>query len=186
MSDSLQPHWTAACLASPSINNSQSVLKLMPIKSVMPSNHLILCCLLFLPPTIFPTSGSFPMSQFLASGGQSIVVSVSSSVLPMNIQDLFPLGLTGWISFQSKGLSRAFSNTTVQNHQFYSPSFPYGPTLTSIHDYWKTIALTRWTFVSKVMPLLFNMLSRFVIDFPSRSKCLSFMAAVTICSDFGT
>ena len=126
------------------------------------------------------------MSQFLASGGQSIVVSVSSSVLPMNIQDLFPLGLTGWISLQSKGLSRAFSNTTVQNHQFYSPSFPYGPTLTSIHDYWKTIALTRWTFVSKVMPLLFNMLSRFVIDFPSRSKCLSFMAAVTICSDFGT
>ena len=65
----------------------------------------------------FPASGSFPMSQFFASGGQSIGVSVS--VLPVNIQDWFPLGLTGWISLQSKGLSRVFSNTTVQKHQFF-------------------------------------------------------------------
>jgi len=68
----------------------------------------------------FPASGSFPMSQFFTSGGQSIGVSASASVLPMNIQDWFPLGLTGLISLQSKGLSRVFSNTTVQKHQFFS------------------------------------------------------------------
>ena len=68
----------------------------------------------------FPASGSFPMIQFFASGGQSIGVSASASVIPMNIQDWFPLGLTGWISLQSKGLSRVFSNTTVQMHQFFS------------------------------------------------------------------
>ena len=68
----------------------------------------------------FPASGSFPMSQFLASGGQNIGASASASVLPMNIQDWFPSGLTGWISLQSKGLSRVFSNTTVQKHQFFS------------------------------------------------------------------
>ena len=67
----------------------------------------------------FPASGSFPMSQFFASGGQSIGVSASASVLPMNIQDWFPLGWTGWISLQSKELSRVFSNTTVQKHQFF-------------------------------------------------------------------
>ena len=67
----------------------------------------------------FPASGSFPMSQFFASGGQRIGVSISASVLPMNIQDWFPLGLTGWISLQSKRLSRVFSNTTVQKHQFF-------------------------------------------------------------------
>ena len=68
----------------------------------------------------FPASVSFPMSQFFTSGGQSIGVSASTSVLPMNIQDWFPLGWTGWISLQSKGLSRVFSNTTVQRHQFFS------------------------------------------------------------------
>ena len=68
----------------------------------------------------FPASGSFQLSQFFSSGGQSIGVSASTSVLPMNIQDWFPLGLTGWISLQSKGLSRVLSNTTVQKHQFFS------------------------------------------------------------------
>ena len=68
----------------------------------------------------FPSSGSFQMSQFFTSGGQSIGISTSASVLPMNIQDWFPLGLTDWISLQSKGLSRVFSNTTVQKHQFFS------------------------------------------------------------------
>ena len=66
-----------------------------------------------------PASGSFPRNQFFASGGQSIGVSASASVLPVNIQDWFPLGLTSWISLQSKGLSRVFSNTTVQKHQFF-------------------------------------------------------------------
>ena len=111
--------WIAACQTSLSITNSQSLLKLTSIKSAMPSNHLILCrpfssCL-----QSFPAWGSFPMSQFFASGGQSIGVSASALVLPMNIQDWFPLGWTGWISLQSKGLSRVFSNTTVQNHQFF-------------------------------------------------------------------
>ena len=70
-----------------------------------------------------PASGSFPVSQFFASGGQSTGLSASASVLPMNIQDWFPLGWTGWISLQSKGLSRVFSNTTVQKHQFFSAQF---------------------------------------------------------------
>ena len=111
--------WTAEHQVSLSITNSHSLLKLMSIKSVMPSNHLILChpfssCL-----QPFPASGSFPMSRFFTSGGQSIRVSASASVLPMNIQDWSPLGWTGWISLQSKGLSRVFSNTTVQKHQFF-------------------------------------------------------------------
>ena len=91
----------------------------------------------------FPASGSFPMGQFFASGGQSI--GVSPSVLPMNIQDWFPLGWTGWVSLQSKRLSRVFFNTTVQNHQFVSTmiSFLYSPTLTSIHDYWKKHSLDK-------------------------------------------
>ena len=84
----------------------------------------------------FPASGSFLMSQFFASGGQIIGVSASLSVLPMNIQDSFPLGLTGLISLQSKGLSKVFSNTMVQKHQFFSAQLSlYDPTLTSIHDY---------------------------------------------------
>ena len=81
-----------------------------------------------------PASGSFPRSQFFTSGGQSIWVSAVASVLPMNILDWFPLGLTAWISLQARGLSRVFSNTTVQKHQFSVFSFPYSPTLTSIHD----------------------------------------------------
>ena len=85
----------------------------------------------------FPASGSFPMSQLFASDGQSIGVSASTSVLPMNIQDWLPLGWTGWISLQSKGLSRVFSNTTVQKHQFIGAQLSFSPTLTSMHDYWK-------------------------------------------------
>ena len=104
--------WTATCQASLSIANSRSLLKLMSIELVRPSNHIILCCPL-LPPSIFLASGSFLVSQFFTSGGQS--VGVSASVLPMNI----PLGLTGLISLLSKGLLRVFSNTTVQKHQFF-------------------------------------------------------------------
>ena len=85
----------------------------------------------------FPASGSFPMSHFFTSGGQSIRVSASTSILPKNTQDWSPLGWTGWISLQSKELSRVFSNTTVQKHQFFVLSFLYSPTLTSIHDHWK-------------------------------------------------
>ena len=120
----------------------------------------------------FQASGSFPMSQFFTSDGQSIGVSVSASVLPMNIQDWFPLGWTGWTCLQSKGLSRVFSNTTVQKHQFFCPQLSI---IQLSHPYMttgKAIALTRWTFVCKVMSLLFNMLSRLVIAFLPRRKRL--------------
>ena len=89
----------------------------------------------------FPASGSFPLSQFFASGGQSIGVSASTSVLPTNTQDWSPLGWTSWISLLSKGLSRVFSSTTVQKHQFSVLSFLYSPTLTSIRDYSKNQSL---------------------------------------------
>ena len=90
-------------------------------------------------PQSFPASRSFQISpsiKVFASGGQSIGISASAAVLPMNTQDWSPLGWTGWISLQSKGLSRVFSNTTVQKHQFFSTQL-YSSTLTSIHDHWK-------------------------------------------------
>ena len=111
--------WTARSQAHLSSTISQSLLKIMSIESVMPSSHFILFCPLLLPPSIFPSIGVFPMSQFLASGGQSTGVSASASVLPMIFQDLFPLGWIGWVSLSSKGLSRVFSSTAVQEHQFF-------------------------------------------------------------------
>ena len=108
--------WTAAHQTSLSITSPRSLLKLMSIKSVMPSISSsavpFSSCL-----QSFPASGSFPMSQFFVSGSQSI--GASASVLPVNTQDWSPLGWTGWISLQSKGLSRVFSSTTVQKHQFF-------------------------------------------------------------------
>ena len=111
--------WIAARQASLSITNSQSSRKLMSIELVLPSNHLILCCPLLLRPQSFSASGSFQMTQLFASGSQSIGVSASTPVLSMNIQDWCPLGWTGWISLQPKELSRVFSTTTVQKHQFF-------------------------------------------------------------------
>ena len=111
------------------------------------------------------------MSQPFSSGGQSTGVSASASVLPMNIQDWFPLGWTGWISLQSKGLSRVFSNNTVQKHQFFSAFFM----VQLSHPYMttgNTIALTRRTFVGKLISLLFNVLYRLVIAFLPRDKRL--------------
>ena len=162
----------AACQATLTITSTWSLLKLMSIESVMPSNHLIVCHPLLLLPSIFPSIRSFPMSQFFASGDQSAGVSASTSVLPMNIQDWFPLGLTGWISLQSKGLSRIFSNTTVQKHQFFDTVFFIVQLSCPYMSTGKTIALTKQTFVGKVMSLLFNMLSRLVITFLPRSKRL--------------
>ena len=104
---------TAACQASLPFTTSWSLLKLMSIELVMLSNHLILCCRFSSCPKSFPPSGSFPMSQLFPSGGQSIGASASASALAMNIQDWFLLGLTNIISLMSKGLSRVFSNTTV-------------------------------------------------------------------------
>ena len=133
MSDSLQPQG----LQHARLPNSQSLLKLLFIKSVIPSNHLILCfpfssCL-----QSFPASGSFPTSQVFTSGAQSIGASTSTSVLPMNIQGWFPLGLTGLNSMMSKGLLRVFSNTTVEIINSSVLSFLYDPALSSLYDYWK-------------------------------------------------
>ena len=139
----------------------------------MPSSLLILCQPLLLMPSIFPSIRIlFLMSQLFASGNQIIGGLASASALPVNIQVWFPLGLTGLISLLSKGLSRIFSNTTVQEHQsfgaqlsLWSNSHPHMTT-------GKAIALTIWTFVGKVMSLLFNMLSMFVIAFLLRSMRL--------------
>ena len=106
---------TAACQASLSIPNSQSLIRLMSIEAVMPSNHLILCRCVSSRLQTFPALGSFQMNQLFESGGQRIGVSASASVFPMNIQDWSLLGWIGWISLLSKELSRTFSNTTVQN-----------------------------------------------------------------------
>ena len=111
--------WTAARQVSLSITNSQSLFKLMSIESVMPSKHLIICRSLSSCPQSFPASVSFLMSRVFALGGQSIGAPASASVLPMNIQGWFPLGLTGLISLLSKGLSKVFSRTVILKHQFF-------------------------------------------------------------------
>ena len=111
--------WIAARQDSLSITNSRSLLKLMSIESVVPSSHFILCCPLLLLPQIPTSIKVFSMSQLFTWDGQSIGVSALASVLPINTQDWSPLEWTGWISSQSKGLSRDFSNTTVQKHQFF-------------------------------------------------------------------
>ena len=121
--------WPVAHQASLSSTISCNLLKFMSVESVIPSNHLTLCHPLFLLPSIFPSIRSFPLTWFFASSGQSI--GASASVLPMNIQGWFPLGLTGLISMQSKGLSRGLSSTTTRKHKFSGA--PYGPALKSVH-----------------------------------------------------
>ena len=130
--------WTAARQASLSITNSWSLLKFMSIKSVISSNHLILCHHLLLLPSIFTSIRVFSNESVLHIRYQSTGASASASVLPMNTQDWFPLGWTGWICLQSKGLSRVFSNITqFKSINSSALNLLYGPTLTSIHDYWK-------------------------------------------------
>ena len=162
VSDSLQPHGlqhTRLPCPSPApgaySNSCPSSWWCHPIisSSVIPfSSHL----------QSFPASGSFPMSQFFTSGGQSIGASALTSVLPMNIQGWFPLGLTDLISLLSKGLSRVFFITTVQKHQFFGAQPFFMVQLSHLYmTTGKNIALTRQTFVGKVMSLIFNTLSRF-------------------------
>ena len=141
--------WMATGQVSLSFTISCSLLKLMSIESVMPSKHLILCHPLLLLPSIFPNIRVFS-NELFELGGQSIEVSSSASVLPMNIQDWFLLGWTDLISFQSKRLSRVFSSTTIQKHQFFGTR----PFLWSKHSHsymttGKTMALTIRTFDSK-------------------------------------
>ena len=130
--------WTVVSQASLSITNSRSWLKFMFIESVIPSNHLILWHLLLFLPSIFPSIRVFPVSQFFASGGQRIGASALASVLPMNIQDWFPLyGLVGcpWSLRDSRESSPPIPQFKSINSSVHS--FHYSPTLTSIHDYWK-------------------------------------------------
>ena len=117
--------WTAACQASLAIINSWSLLKLMSIELMTPSNHLTPCCPLLLLPSVFPSKRIFSNKSLLCIRwwkywSFSFIRTEYSSVLPMNIQDWFPLGSTGWISLQSKGLLRVFPNTTVQKNWFFS------------------------------------------------------------------
>ena len=173
MSDSLQPHepqhTRPPCPSStPGVYPNSWPLSQWCYTTISSSVVLFPSC-----PQSFLASGSFQMSQFFASSGQSIGVSASTSVLPVNTQDWSPLGWTSWISLQSKGLSRIFSNITVQKDQFFGNSAFFIVQLS--HPYLtigKTIALTRQTFVGKVMSLLLTMLSRLVITFLSRSKRL--------------
>ena len=124
------PHATG-CQGSLSITSSWSLLKLMSMELVMLSSHLILSC----PLLLLPASGSFQMSQLFASDGQGI--GISALVLPMNIQDWFPLGLTGLISLRAKGLSKCSPTPQFESINSLTFSFLYSPTLTSTHDYWR-------------------------------------------------
>ena len=164
--------WTTACQDTLSSTISWSLLKLMSIESVVLSNHLSICHPLLLCLQASPAWGPFPMIWLFPSGCQSIGASAWLTVLPMNIQDWFPLGWTGWISLQSKGLKsflqyRNSKTSVLQCSVFFMIhlSHPYMTTR-------KTIALTIWTFVSKVMSLIFDMLPRCVIAFLPRRKHL--------------
>jgi len=133
----IAPRWTAACQASLSITNSQSLLKVMSTEPVTSSNHLILCYLPPFLPSIFPEIRVF-FNESALHIRQPKYWSFSFIISPSNeYLGLISLGLTGWISLQSKGLSRVFSNTTVQKHRFLVLSFLYGSILTSIHGYCK-------------------------------------------------
>jgi len=135
--------WTAARQVSLSITSSWSLLTLMTFESVMPSNHLILCHPLLLCLQTFPALGFFQMSQLFASGGQSIGVSASASVLLLNIQDWFLLGWTGWISCSPRDSQESSPTSQFKSINSSVLSFLYTPTLTSIHD-WKSQSLD-WT-----------------------------------------
>ena len=144
---------TTAHQASLSFTISQSLLKLMSIELVMPSNHLILCRPLLLLPSVFPSIRVFSNESALCIRWPDIRASNSAPVLPMNIQSWFHLGLTSLISLLSIGLSRVLSSTTVQKHQFFGAQRLYCPTSYLYMTTGKSIALTIWTFVSKVMSL---------------------------------
>ena len=173
MSEPLQPHGLqqtrTPCLSpTPKVYSNSSLLSQWCHPAISSSAIPFSPCL-----WSFPASGSFPMSQFFTSGGQSGGASASASVLPMNIQDWFLLGLTSLISLLCKGLSRVFFNTTVQKHQFFGTQLSLQSNSQLSNPYMtaeKTIALTRWIFVGKVMSLLFNMLEWVAIFFSRGSS----------------
>ena len=129
--------WTAAHQASLSIINSQSLLKLVSIESVMPSNHSSSVIPFSSSLQSFPALGSFPVSQVFPSGGQSTAVSISASVLPMNTQDWSPSGWTGWSPCSPRDSQESSPTPQFKSINSLAFSFLYRPTLTSIHNYWK-------------------------------------------------
>ena len=178
--------WTAARQASLSITNSRSLLKLMSIDFVMPSNHLILCHPLLLSPSIFPSFRVFSNESALHIRWPKDW-SLSFNIYPSNKH-------SGLISFRTDWLDlltiQGTLKSLLQHHSSKASILQCSAffTVQLSHPYMTTgkpIALTRWNFVGKVMSLLFNILSRLVITFLPRSKCLYFIAAVIICSDFG-
>ena len=162
--------WTAAQQASLSFTICRNSHKLMSTESVMPSSHLILCHPFSSRPQTSPASGYFPMRQLYTSGGQSI--GASASVLPMNIQCWFFLGLNGLISLLSNGLSSLLQHHNSEPSVFQCPAFFMVQLSHPCMTTGKTIALTIWTLVGKLMSLLFNAQSRFVKAFLPRSKHL--------------
>ena len=183
--------WTAARQASLSMTNSYklsmtNLLKLMSIKSVMQSNHLILCHPFLLLSSVFPSIRVISIESVLYIRWPKYW-SFSFSISPSNEYSELISSRTDWFDHLA---IQGTLKTLLQTHSSKAPillalRFLHIPTLTSIHDYGKTIALTRWTFVGKVMSLLFNMLSRLVITSSKQQVSFNFMAAVTICSDFG-
>ena len=178
MSESLQPHesqhtWPPCPSPTPRVHPKPCALSRWCHPTILSSVIPFSSC-----PQSFQASGSVQRSQLFVSGGQSTGVSASLAVLPMNTQDWSPLGWTGCISLQSKGLSKVSPTPQFKSINSSALSFLYSLTLTSIHDHWKNHSLTKQTCVDKVMSLLFNMLSRLVnLDsifktFFPRSKCL--------------
>ena len=171
MSDSLQPHGL-----------EHARLLCSPLSPRVCSNSCPFSCYDYLTisssatpfsfPQSFPTSGSFPMRKLFLSGGQSLGASVSATALPMNIQDSFSLGLTGLISCNPRDSEESSPAPRFESNNSLVLSLLYDPTLTSICNDWKNHSFDFMELVSKVMSLLFNMLSRFVIAFLPRSKYL--------------
>ena len=167
-----------ACQAPLSSTMSQSLLKFMSIELVMLSSHFIFCHPFSFCPQSFPASGSFPMSWLLASGSQSIRLSASASVFSMNIQDWSPLGWTGLISLQSKGLSRVFSNTTAWNHKFFGAQL----------SLWSNSHIHTWLLEKPWLwpyrPLLAKWCFCFLIHYPhlSRKQCQRMLKLLHNCT----
>ena len=155
-----------------SLTISWSLPKFMSIESVMQPTISSSVALFSFFLQSFPASGSFPMNQLFTSGGQNIGASASASVLPRSMQCWFPLRLTDFISLPFKEAQESSPAPQFKSINTLALGLLYSPPLTSVHDYWKTITLTIRTFVGKVMALLFNKLSRFVIAFLTRRKQL--------------
>ena len=181
---SLQPHGLQHARIPYPSSSPAACSNSRPMSQWWYPTHLILWCPLLLLPSIFPSIRVFSNESALHIRWPKYWSFRFSTVLPVDTPDWLPLGLTGLISLLSKGLSRVFPNCSSKASVLWWCSSFLMVELSHYMTPGKTIALTRWNFVSKVMSRLFNTLSRFVIDFLPRNKCLNFTAAITICRDF--